>query len=123
MQNVPCILGAGTPVSTPLNVPTPIPLLAMALSPPMLPPEQHLQQMYSPVPPPEGAILQAQPQPTQPSLNLPNPASLPQQDPSISEPFTEVNAVVSFLLCARIDLCIGNVNQYNFYDHTSVEAQ
>ncbi|XP_067243944.1 serine/threonine-protein kinase WNK2 isoform X3 [Chanodichthys erythropterus] len=89
MQNVPCILGAGTPVTTPLNVPTPIPLLAMALPPPMLPPEQHLQQMYSPVPPPEGAMLQPQPQPTQPLLPLPNPASLPQQDPSISEHFTE----------------------------------
>ncbi|XP_016123674.1 serine/threonine-protein kinase WNK2 [Sinocyclocheilus grahami] len=89
MQNVPCMLGAGTPVSTPLNVPTPVPLLAMALSPPMLPPEEHLQQMYSPVPPPEGALLQSQPQPTQPSLPLPNPASLLQQDPSIPEPFTE----------------------------------
>jgi len=86
------MLGAGTPVSTPLNVPSPIPLLAMALSPHMLPPEQHLQQMYYPVPPPEGAILQALPQSTQPSLPL------PQQDPSISEPFTEVNDVVSFLL-------------------------
>ncbi|KAK7127509.1 hypothetical protein R3I93_020177 [Phoxinus phoxinus] len=86
MQNVSCMLGAGTPVSTPLNVPTPIPLLAMALSPHMLPPEQHLQQMYYPVPPPEGAILQPQPQPTQPSLPL------PQQDPSISEPFTEIQS-------------------------------
>ncbi|XP_016422343.1 serine/threonine-protein kinase WNK2-like isoform X3 [Sinocyclocheilus rhinocerous] len=89
MQNVPCMLGAGTPVSTPLNVPTPVPLLAMALSPPMLPPEEHLQQMYSPVPPPEGALFQSQPQQTQPSLPLPNPASLLQQDPSIPEPFTE----------------------------------
>ncbi|XP_016353233.1 serine/threonine-protein kinase WNK2-like [Sinocyclocheilus anshuiensis] len=89
MQNVPCMLGAGTPVSTPLNVPTPVPLLAMALSPPMLPPEEHLQQMYSPVPPPEGALFQSQAQPTQPSLPLPNPASLLQQDPSIPEPFTE----------------------------------
>ncbi|KAG1949951.1 serine/threonine-protein kinase WNK2 [Pimephales promelas] len=51
--SVSCMLGAGTPVSTPLNVPSPIPLLAMALSPHMLPPEQHLQQMYYPVPPPE----------------------------------------------------------------------
>ncbi|XP_059385768.1 serine/threonine-protein kinase WNK2-like isoform X2 [Carassius carassius] len=89
MQNVPCMLGAGTPVSTPLNVPTPIPLLAMALSPPMLSPKEHPQQMYSPVPPPEGALFQSQPQPTQPSLPLPNPASLRQQDPSIPEPFTE----------------------------------
>uniref|UniRef100_A0A8C1KGA4 non-specific serine/threonine protein kinase n=1 Tax=Cyprinus carpio TaxID=7962 RepID=A0A8C1KGA4_CYPCA len=89
MQNVPCMLGAGTPVSTPLNVPTTIPLLAMALSPPMLPPEEHLQQMYSPVPPPEGALFQSQPQPTQPSLPLPNPASLLQRDPSIPEPCTE----------------------------------
>ncbi|XP_073773111.1 serine/threonine-protein kinase WNK2 isoform X7 [Danio rerio] len=89
MQNVPCILGSGTPVSTPLNVPTPIPLLAMALSPPMPPPEQHLQQMFSPIPTPEGALYQPQPQPTQPSLPLPNPASLPQQDPSIPEPFKE----------------------------------
>ncbi|KAF4107294.1 hypothetical protein G5714_011658 [Onychostoma macrolepis] len=89
MQNVPCMLGAGTPVSTPLNVPTTIPLLAMALSPPMLPPEEHLQQMYSPVPPPEGALFRSQPQPTQPSLPVPNPASLLQQDPSIPEPFTE----------------------------------
>ncbi|XP_026077618.1 serine/threonine-protein kinase WNK2-like isoform X2 [Carassius auratus] len=89
MQNVPCMLGAGTPVSTPLNVPTPIPLLAMALSPPMLPPGQHPRQMYSPVPAPEGALFQSQPQPTQPSLPLPNPASLRQQDPSIPEPFTE----------------------------------
>ncbi|XDV51339.1 hypothetical protein PO909_020228 [Leuciscus waleckii] len=86
MQNVSCMLGAGTPVSTPLNVPTPIPLLAMALSPHMLPPEQQLQQMYYPVPPPEGAILQPLPQPTQPSLPL------PQQDPSISEPFTEIQS-------------------------------
>ncbi|XP_043107553.1 serine/threonine-protein kinase WNK2 isoform X2 [Puntigrus tetrazona] len=89
MQNVPCMLGAGTPVCTPLNVPTPIPLLAMALSPPMLPSEEHLQQMYSPVPPPEGALFQSQPQSTQPSLPIPNPASLLQQDPSIPEPFTE----------------------------------
>ncbi|XP_016350057.1 serine/threonine-protein kinase WNK2 isoform X3 [Sinocyclocheilus anshuiensis] len=89
MQNVPCMLGAGTPVSTPLNVPNPIPLLAMALSPPMLPPEEHLQQIYSPVPPPEGALFQSQPQPTQPSLPIPNPASLFQQDLSIPEPFTE----------------------------------
>ncbi|KAK2874902.1 hypothetical protein Q8A67_022055 [Cirrhinus molitorella] len=93
MQNVPCMLGAGTPVSTPLNVPTPIPLLAMALSPPMLLPEEHLQQMYSPVPPPEGVLFQTQSQPqsqpTQPSFPLPNPASLLQQDPSIPEPFTE----------------------------------
>uniref|UniRef100_A0A9J8AYU5 non-specific serine/threonine protein kinase n=1 Tax=Cyprinus carpio carpio TaxID=630221 RepID=A0A9J8AYU5_CYPCA len=89
MQNVPCILGAGTPVSAPLNVPNPIPLLAMALSPPMLPPEEHLQQMYSPVPPPEDALFQSQPQPTQSSLPIPNPASLFQRDPSISEPFTE----------------------------------
>ncbi|XP_052465335.1 serine/threonine-protein kinase WNK2 isoform X1 [Carassius gibelio] len=89
MQNVPCMLGAGTPVSTPLNVPTPIPLLAMALSPPMLPPGEHTRQMYSPVPAPEGALFQSQPQPTQPSLPLPNPASLRQQDPSIPETFTE----------------------------------
>ncbi|XP_026130780.1 serine/threonine-protein kinase WNK2-like isoform X2 [Carassius auratus] len=89
MQNIPCTLGAGTPVSTPLNVPNPIPLLAMALSPPMLPPEEHLQQMYSPVPSPEGALFQSQPQPTQSSLPIPNPASLFQRDPSIPEPFTE----------------------------------
>ncbi|XP_059393273.1 serine/threonine-protein kinase WNK2 isoform X2 [Carassius carassius] len=89
MQNIPCMLGAGTPVSTPLNVPNPIPLLAMALSPPMLPPEEHLQQMYSPVPSPEGALFQSQPQPTQSSLPIPNPASLFQRDPSIPEPFTE----------------------------------
>ncbi|XP_050978821.1 LOW QUALITY PROTEIN: serine/threonine-protein kinase WNK2 [Labeo rohita] len=89
MQNVPCMLGTGTPVSTPLNVPTPVPLLAMALSPPMLPSEEHLQQMYSPVPPPEGAFFHSQPKPTQPSLPLPNPTSLLQQDPSIPESFTE----------------------------------
>ncbi|XP_077060057.1 serine/threonine-protein kinase WNK2 isoform X2 [Siphateles boraxobius] len=86
MQNVSCMLGADTPVSTPLNVPTPIPLLAMALSPHMFPPEQHLQQMYYPVPPPEGALLQCLPQPTQSSLPL------PQQDPSITEPFTEIQS-------------------------------
>ncbi|XP_057218321.1 serine/threonine-protein kinase WNK2 isoform X2 [Triplophysa rosa] len=70
MHNVPCVLGAGTPVSTPLNVPASVPLLAMALSPPTVPPEQ----MYSPIPPQEGALFL-----TQPSL------SLPQQDPSIPE--------------------------------------
>lgn len=121
MQNVPCMLGTGTPVSTPLNVPTPVPLLAMALSPPMLPSEEHLQQMYSPVPPPEGAFFHSQPKPTQPSLPLPNPTSLLQQDPSIPESFTEVNDVVSFLLCARTVFRMGNV--YNFYDHTSVKEQ
>ncbi|XP_051531630.1 serine/threonine-protein kinase WNK2 isoform X2 [Myxocyprinus asiaticus] len=86
MQNVPCIIGADTPVSTPLNVPTPIPHLAMALSPPIIPPEQH-QQMYSPVPSPEGDLFQ--PQPTQPSVPLPKPVSLQLQDPSIPEPFAE----------------------------------
>ncbi len=123
MQNVPYMLGAGTPVSTPLNVPTSIPLLAMALSPPMLPPEEHLQQMYSPFPPPEGALFRYQPQPTQPSLPVPNPASLLQQDPSIPEPFTEVNDVVSFLLNARIVFRMVNVYHSHFYDHTSVKEQ
>ncbi|XP_051957020.1 serine/threonine-protein kinase WNK2-like isoform X1 [Xyrauchen texanus] len=86
MQNAPCIIGAGTPVSTHLNVPTPIPLLAMALSPSIIPPEQH-KQMCSPVPPSEGSLFQ--PQPTQPSLPTPNPVSFSLQDPSIPEPFAE----------------------------------
>ncbi|TRY58821.1 hypothetical protein DNTS_022331 [Danionella cerebrum] len=62
--NIPCNIGGGTSVSTPLN----IPLLAMAISPLMPPPEQHLK--YSPVL-------------TQPSLPL------PQRGPSIPEQCAE----------------------------------
>ncbi|XP_051967009.1 serine/threonine-protein kinase WNK2-like isoform X2 [Xyrauchen texanus] len=86
MQNVPCIIGAGTPVSAPLNVPTPIPHLAMDLSPLIITPKQH-QQIFSPVPSPEFDLFQ--PQPTQPSVPLAKPVSLHLQDPSIPEPFAE----------------------------------
>ncbi|XP_036415154.1 serine/threonine-protein kinase WNK2 [Colossoma macropomum] len=89
IQTMPSIPGAGTPqtpVSAPLGLPAPIPLLGMALPPSLIPPQK--QQVYSPAPPPDGALLQ--PQPTQLSLPFPQigqpPSSLPQQEPCISSP-------------------------------------
>ncbi|XP_072521653.1 serine/threonine-protein kinase WNK2 isoform X3 [Salminus brasiliensis] len=90
MQTMPSIPGAGTPqtpVSAPVGLPAPIPLLGMALPPSLIPPQQ--QQVYSPAPPPDGALLQ--PQPSQLTSPFPHiapqpPSSLPQQELCISTP-------------------------------------
>lgn len=97
MQAMPSIPGAGTPqtpVSAPLGMPTHIPLLGMAFPPSLVPPLQ--QQVYSPAPPSDGALLQPQP----PQLSLPFPqissqlsSSLPQQEPCVSTPSAQVHAV------------------------------
>ncbi|MCJ8744187.1 hypothetical protein PDJAM_G00115590 [Pangasius djambal] len=83
-QNMPSIPGAGTP-QTPVSAPLG-PILGIALSPSLIPPQQ---QVYPSALPPEGTLLQ--PQPTQSSLPLSHtllqpPSSFPPQEPCISAP-------------------------------------
>ncbi|XP_066527156.1 serine/threonine-protein kinase WNK2 isoform X2 [Hoplias malabaricus] len=103
IQSLTSIPGAGTPqtpVSAPLSVPGPVPLLGMALVPPQ-------QQVYSPAPPSEGALLQ--PQSSQMSLPFsqipPQPLSscLLQQEHSTSTPSTQDEALshVHDLTCVQ----------------------
>ncbi|XP_053083104.1 serine/threonine-protein kinase WNK2 isoform X2 [Pangasianodon hypophthalmus] len=83
-QNIPSIPGAGTP-QTPVSAPLG-PILGIALSPSLIPPQQ---QVYPSALPPEGTLLQ--PQPTQSALPLSHTllqpqSSFPPQEPCISAP-------------------------------------
>lgn len=93
-QNMSGIPGAGTP-QTPVSAPLG-PILGIALSPSLIPPQQ---QVYPSALPTEGSFLQ--PQPTQSSLPLSctllQPlSSFPQQETCISAPPTQVHTTLLF---------------------------
>lgn len=93
-QNLPSIPGAGTP-QTPVSAPLG-PILGIALSPSLIPPQQ---QVYPSALPPEGSLLQSQPSqsclPLSHSLLQPQ-SCFPLQEPCISAQSTQVHTTLLF---------------------------